>query len=108
ASVRMFSSVCAVLLAAYLLLASDAKNRLAPAGVVALLSFPFFLWNAFTIKEHTLTVLLLLIGMERWCKAEETHSIGQMRSSSLLLTAATLSNQFCAPLCASLCLGRLL
>ena len=106
-SVRFFSSMCSVSLAAYFLLRAESKRRIPALGIVAILTFPFFLWNAFTIKQHAFTVCCLLIGLDRWCKAEEVGSNRSLRSSILFLTAATLSNQFCAPLCAALCFDRL-
>lgn len=107
-SVRVFSSLCAVGLAAYLLWRVDDKPVRPILGTFALLTFPFFLWNAFTIKQHAFTVSCLLIGLERWCRAEETSSNRSLRSSSAFLTAGVLSNQFCAPFCASLGLDNLL
>lgn len=108
ASVRVFSTLCAACLAGYLLLGRDPRGRVPALGIVALLTFPFFLWNAFTIKQHAFTASCLLIGLERWCTAEDAHSDQELWASSAFLTVATLSNQFCAPLCASLCLDSLL
>ena len=106
-SVRLFSSLCAVGLAAYLLWRADDKPVRPILGTLALLTFPFFLWNAFTIKQHAFTVSCLLIGLERWCRTEEASSGRSLRSSSAFLTAGILSNQFCAPLCAALSLDNL-
>lgn len=107
-SVRLLSSLCAIGLAAYLLGRADDKSGWPILGTLALLTFPFFLWNAFTIKQHAFTVTCLLIGLERWCRAEEAPSNHSLRSSSVFLTAGILSNQFCAPLCAALSVDRLL
>lgn len=106
-SVRLFSSLCAVGLAAYLLWQADDRPGRPVLGIFALLTFPFFLWNAFTIKQHAFTVACLLIGLERWCRAEEASLNRFPRSSTAFLTAGLLSNQFCAPLCAALSLDGL-
>lgn len=106
-SVRLFSSLCAIGLAAYLLWRAGNKSGRPVLGTLALLSFPFFLWNAFTIKQHAFTVACLLIGLERWCHAEESPPSRSRRSATAFLTAGILSNQFCAPLCAALSLDGL-
>jgi 4-amino-4-deoxy-L-arabinose transferase-like glycosyltransferase len=102
-SVRVFSTVCTVFLAAWLLGRVESRARLPTLGALAILTFPFLLWNTFTIKQHAWTVALLLVGLECWSQAEEDSSKKErLISSGFLLTAATLSNQFCAPLCAAL------
>jgi len=102
-SVRTFSTFCAVSLAGYFFLRAGPVRRLPVIGLLAILTFPFFLWNAFTIKQHTFTVACLLVGLEQWCRAEEVRTDRHLTIAGVFLTAAALSNQFCAPLCAALC-----
>ncbi|MEP6672339.1 MAG: glycosyltransferase family 39 protein [Chthoniobacter sp.] len=106
-SVRIFSTACAVALGAYFLLRAESIRRLPALGLLAILTFPFFLWNAFTIKQHTFTVACLLVGLDQWCRAEEERSRKSLTMAGAFLTAAALSNQFCAPLCAALCVAGL-
>ena len=106
-SVRIFSTACAVALGGYFLLRAESARRLPAIGILAILTFPFFLWNAFTIKQHTFTVACLLVGLEQWCRAEEERSDRGLKLAGVFLTAAALSNQFCAPLCAALCVDGL-
>jgi len=106
-SVRLFSSLCAIGLAAYLFSRAEDKARWPVLGTLALLTFPFFLWNAFTIKQHAFTASCLLVGLERWCRVEEAPANRSPGASSAFLTAGILSNQFCAPLCAALSLDGL-
>jgi hypothetical protein len=105
--VRFFSSLCVVGLAAWLLWCAEDKARWPIMGTLALLTFPFLLWNAFTIKQHAFTVSCLLIGLERWCRMEDAVVNRSRAASSAFLTAAILSNQFCAPFCAALSLEGL-
>lgn len=106
-SVRIFSTVCAVALGGYFLLRAGSARKLHVIGILAILTFPFFLWNAFTIKQHTFTVACLLVGLDQWCLAEEDRTGGSRKIAAIFLTAAALSNQFCAPLCAALCVDGL-
>jgi hypothetical protein len=105
--VRFFSTLCAILCAAYFLLLPGRRGGITPLGIVALLTFPFFLWNDFTLKQHAFTLACLLIGLERWCRSEEGQTAKPLAAAAVFLTAAALSNQFCAPLCACLCLDEL-
>ncbi|EDY16127.1 hypothetical protein CfE428DRAFT_6316 [Chthoniobacter flavus Ellin428] len=106
-TVRLLSSLGAVGLAAYLFWRAEDKARWPVLGTLAILTFPFFLWNSFTIKQHAFTVSCLLIGLERWCRAEDAPANRFSGASSAFLTAGVLSNQFCAPLCAALSLDGL-
>lgn len=105
--VRLFSSLCAVGLAAYLFWRTEEKARWPILGPLALVTFPFFLWNSFTIKQHAFTVSCLLLGLDRWCRTEEASANRSPVASSVFLTVGILSNQFCAPFCAALGLDGL-
>lgn len=99
AALRIVSSIAAIGFVA--LFASIAgSHRWAAVAALALGCFPVALSNAFTMKHHTLLLLLMMAGLAQWNR-------GRVQSAAVLLGAAVLTHQIAAALIGTLVIAVL-
>jgi len=103
-----FSTVAALATGWFLFRSRKDDGASTNAGLLwmaAILTFPYFFWNTFTLKYHTFSAGLMLGAMEMWRGALKQERLTAWIAPGLLLTAAMLTTQLCLPLCEALVLS---